>query len=401
MPDGNRQRHMGAWLGVGVHPTPSALVKGFARAVVAEAANRKVRGESLRVLDACAGDGRLGHAVARRLAGLGYRVELTLVEVDFKPAATRSARYDVKHVRADFFSFEAEVRYDVVVSNPPYLALGRSRATSLGLAWANVLECGRNLYGLALAKCLSVCKPSGVMALLAPHGWLRNHQGAGLRMLVDESVESLDVFASRNRRLFPDVQQDVAVQVFRLRDERALSAKSKIRISYDRSDFIDLAFAAETESRPALAARVRVGLFVWNREKERLSRRATGIPVVYGGNISPTGLVDLNVPRYKDRRFAARARVPATYISRGPCLLVKRTMRGAPGAWRPDVAAMTNATEFVAENHVIVVELPAHLSKRDVLQLRDTLVGRLQCAHQHHGHPNVSVALVRRAVGCE
>lgn len=398
MSAGNRALSEPSWTGVGVHPTPSNLVRGFARAVAATVIRRHQPGTIVEVLDACAGDGRLGHAVAKRLARLGFQPKLTLVEADPRRVSERVASYEVEQVVGDFYAFAAQRSFDVVVSNPPYLALGRVETKRLGLEWHRVVECGRNLYGLALVKCLSICRPRGVVGLLAPHGWLRNWYGAELRAQIDSIVERVDVYASSSRRLFPGVHQDVAVQIFDLRNALNEGATAAVRISYDQSIFHDLVFPARQPRRNKVTARVRVGPFVWNREKELLSARAVGLPVVYGGNISSNGQLNFNVSRYQGRQFVAKTRVPESYISNGRCLLIKRSLRGTPGDWKLDAVFVSDLSPFVAENHVIVIEFLSHSKESEVRRICSEVVRNVEREHRHHGHPNVSVAIVREAL---
>lgn len=398
MPDGNRAVGKHQWVGVGVHPTPSNLVKGFARAVCASVIRRYQRGDAIGILDACAGDGRLGHAVAKRLARLGFRPTLTLVEADARRVSSRGASYPVVQVVGDYYSFQPVQPFDVVVSNPPYLSLGRAEAQRLGLEWSRVVAFGRNLYGLALEKSLSVCRSRGVVGFLAPHGWLRNWYGAGLRVQVNRTVERVDVYASSSRRLFPGVHQDVAIQVFELRQASVPDVAAIARISYDMAAFDDIEWSNSAAHHAPLAARVRVGPFVWNREKELLSLRAVGLPVIYGGNISADGQLNLDVPRYRGRQFVARTRVPEGYVSCGPCLLIKRSLRGVPGDWKLDAVVLCEPSPFVAENHVIVIEFSASLGNAEIRRVCGKIIQGVERDHRHHGHPNVSVAIVRKAL---
>lgn len=397
MPDGSTTVG-GRWNDIGVHPTPLLLVRAFARAVSATAAARFRRGESIRILDACAGDGRLGHAVARRLARLGYQPHLTLVEVDQSRFMQVDGTYAVAHVVGSFFDFSPEDVFDVVVSNPPYLALTQSVSRRFGLDWHEVIGGGKNLYGLALRKCLDICAKPGTVGFLAPHGWLRNASCRGLRAVVDSLVSQIDVYASSSRRLFPNVNQDTAVQIFTLREVQDDAATTRIRISYDRSVLVDLAPQAALGPRMPAAPRVRIGPFVWNREKCMLALRPTRLPVIYGGNITSEGDIDLDVVRYRSRQYLLARDTPEAYVSTGPCLVIKRSLRGCPGRWRLDSAYVPLGMRFVAENHVIVVEFGQSVSSSSIRDLCSRALVVVEQEHRHHGHPNVSVGIVRHAM---
>ena len=53
---------------------------------------------------------------------------------------------------------------------------------------------------------------------------------------------------------------------------------------------------------------------------------------------------------------------------------------------------------FVAENHVIVVELPIDYGHAAIYQFCSIIIRLIESKHRHHGHPNVSVALVRHVL---
>lgn len=395
------------WLNVGVHPTPVNLASEFAESTISsfvKTGRFPERHRKLKLLDACAGDGRLGHAVAERLVRLGWSVDLTLIEIDPTASVMKScaAGYDVTINNRNFLTEASEGLFDLIVSNPPYKSINRSDAKHLGLDWEYVRLAGRNLYGLAIIRAIEACKTEGLIAFIAPQGWLNNQHCQGLREIVGLNTNEIFVEGFRRRNLFPGVSQDVAFQFFHLREPN-LEATAKVKFSIDgvESQFL-LSESPQTpdQSDPYLENfRVRVGPLVWNRERKLLHADSRGLPIVNGGNIGADGNLMFNLPLYKERQYVSSRKLPITYISTAPLILIKRTMRGRPGHWRVD-AVLVSEDNFrcVAENHVITVEPLTSDAKHSISRLYKTLTIQIEKVHRHHGHANISVELVRRAL---
>lgn len=397
----------GTWLNVGVHPTPVSLASEFAESTIhsfTQTKRFKNRRLALRILDACSGDGRLGHAVAQRLVGLGWSVDLSLIEIDPAASTLKSDHtgYGVSIQNRNFLTEASENLFDLVVSNPPYKSINRGDAERLGLDWDLVRLTGRNLYGLSIIRAIEACKTEGLVALIAPHGWLNNQHCQGLREIVGFNAGEICIEGFRRRNLFPGVSQDVAFQFFHIREPNP-EATATVKFSMDGvvSEFT-LNESAPISDQPGAhmeSFRVRVGPLVWNREKELLHANSRGLTVVNGGNISADGKLTFNQPLYKDRQYASTRKIPLAYISTAPFILIKRTMRGRPGHWHVDAAlVLEESFRCVAENHVIVVEPLTSEARHSISRLHNPLRLQIEKMHRRHGHANISVELVRHAL---
>lgn len=387
----------GAWKNIGYFPTPGRLVDDLVTALEPSFAKISGRG-TVRVLDACAGDGRLGLAVIERLHELGVTAELTCVEVDSSriPSSVVN-RKDVVWIQENFLSCNLNVSFDIVVSNPPYLSLVKKDAARFGISWNDALDGGRNLYSLAVLKALECCGEGGLVGLIAPHGWINNSSMASFRERLLSMSEAVEVRAYLSRRIFDKVNQDTSIQVIIRRDrERGKSLKS-VTIRYGDGEFSPAKISNSIAQYVGM--RVRVGPFVWNREKNLISSSARDIrvPAIYGGNIMPWHHLNLKVNRYSNRQYLQRDLVSEGSFSRGPCVLVKRSMRGLPGSWEVDCAYIPSGFEVVVENHVIVIE-NLGVSEVGVGRLMSNLKYFLQSSCRHQGHPNLSADAVRKAL---
>ena len=246
------------------------------------------------------------------------------------------------------------------MANPPFEKLTNARASDLNLPWKEVRKGGRNLYGLGMLKCLDACRPGGASAVIAPFGWVRGDLADEFRCTLVERVSELHVLAYQDRRLFGDPQQDTGLHFIRLksRDEDRFR---NMCFGFDEEGLgpVDLLCAGARIDDPPQGWRLRVGPLVWNRCRRILQADQDGaIPVAYGGNIRPDGSLDFSVSRYKDRQYVIASEVAPTAVTSSPAILIRRTMRGAPGRWKIDVSVIPDDTPVVVENHVILIEAP-------------------------------------------
>jgi len=306
--------------------------------------------------------------------------------------------YSETVVTGNVLSYDPDQAFDLVVSNPPYEHLSVDRAEELGLDWSNVRMSGRNLYGMVMSACLEMCLPGGICSFIAPQGWLRNVLSTDLRANVSSKVSTIRILAFQSRKLFPSVVQDTAIQIMKVKapDE---PQETSIRISYDRAEEEELTFSADFRRGGMELPRVRVGPLVWNRHDPAAFVERGGYRVLYGGNISTSGILDWTNSRYIGRRRVRRSSVPEGYVSRAPYIAIKRVMRGGPGAWMADVVAeLDSSQECVAENHVIIVELPMGVTLGGIAPIVEKLKEWLEMRHKDHGHPNLSAGMVRELV---
>ncbi len=281
---------------------------------------------------------------------------------------------------------------------------------SYGFSWDAATSAGRNLYGLSIKRCIELCREDGVVAVIAPYGWLRNERAGRLRAFIANATSEVLIDAFGRRNLFPGVSQDIAFQRFERKklaniiltkavEESAFS----VGLSFDSRLYRTIGFSMDARNTMKGAddfVKIRVGPFVWNRQKKWLRQRESSftVPVINGANVGQSEELNLSVKRTRERQHANR-KLAASYLTRSPFIVLKRTMRGGPSGWYVDaVLVQTEGFECLAENHTIVIELRDLERKELFLKLYKILSARVLKLHKYHGHPSLSVALVRRAV---
>ncbi len=363
----------GRWIGLGCHDTPEGLLRQFGR--IASVYLQGFAGT--RLLELFAGDGRLGLELMRNL---GPRVRGTFVEVDPRRVGPSASR--ARFVVANAFAWQCRRQFDIVVANPPFLALTRARAAAFGFSWDTV-SATPNLYQLGMLKCVDLVRPGGVLLFVAPFAWLRAPSARAFREEVLRRAEEMRVWPWIGRNAFRGASQDVAVIAMR---------RNRVSVSMGASKKLQPAPLAES-------VKASVGAFVWNRERSSLTSRAHAgaVRVVYGGCITAQHKLRFDFARYRKRKFACLKRVVTGATLRGPAILLRRTLRGGPGDWHIDWAPLSASSRVMPENHVIYVRCGS-LTMSECSALGTALSARLEEVIQWYGSPNLSCRVVNEVL---
>lgn len=122
------------------------------------------------VLDVCTGSGALAVAAARRGAG-----HVTAVDVSRRAVLTTRLnaglnRVRVRALRSDLFAALGDERYDVIVSNPPYVPAATDELPTSGpqRAWDAGRD-GRALLDRVVAGAPAHLRPGGTLLVVQSH----------------------------------------------------------------------------------------------------------------------------------------------------------------------------------------------------------------------------------------
>ena len=162
-------------------------------------ADHRIPGSS--VLDVCTGSGALAIAAAQA----GAR-EVTGVDLSWRAVLTArlNARLNgvrVRALRGDLFEPVGDQRFDVIVSNPPYLPAEHDELPRAGAARAwEAARDGRALLDRIIARAPALLRPGGAMMLI--HSSLTDPD-ATLERLVRAGLSDVKVTERRRGPLGP------------------------------------------------------------------------------------------------------------------------------------------------------------------------------------------------------
>lgn len=287
---------------------------------------------------------------------------------------------------------------DVVVCNPPYRKMTAEELEPLRPAYADVIEAQPNLYALFITLCVRLLHIDGHAALVTPTSFLSGQYFGRLRkfLIRNTDVEHIGMVSDR-QGVFIDVEQETALTVMRRRVEKdrtqvranvsVVSATGQYTnvgecvlpnagavwpIPRSVEDVALLKKAALSRSRLLdYGYRVRIGAYVWNRDKRpkfkslkdaRRVKAHTVIPLMWSRDIVPGGIVRLEDKSTYDgeHRFVDLGSKRHTSMVTSPCVVMQRvTSNDQP---RRLVAAAVSPGVFdtyggfIGENHVVIIE---------------------------------------------
>jgi adenine-specific DNA-methyltransferase len=307
---------------------------------------------------------------------------------------------------------------DVVVCNPPYRKMTAEELEPLRDAYADVIEAQPNLYCLFIALCVRLLRIGGRAALVTPTSFLSGQYFGRLRkfLIRNTDVEHIGMVSDR-QGVFIDVEQETALTVLRRRaeeDRTQVRANASVvsgtgqyksvgectlpnagavwPIPRSVEDVFLLKMATLSRFRLSdYGYRVRIGAYVWNRDKRpkfeslqdaRKVKAHTAMPLMWSRDIVPGGIVRLEDTSAYDgeHRFVDLGDKEHTSVVAAPCVVMQRVTsneqprRLVAAAVSPGVFDTYGG--FIGENHVVIIEA---VSDKPVLP--PTKLAKLLSAH--------------------
>lgn len=390
------------WKGVGVYPTPNALVKEFATFIFRYITKGLDNNKPVKLLDIFCGDGRLGRNIEAELQKRNYPSNVTFVEVMDSSISKIPAKSNYSIQNINVFNFHPNDKFDLVVSNPPYYVLNSTKSAKLGINWSTAKLYSKNLYTLGVLKGLELCREGGILCVIAPFGYLRGCFSDNFINSIEELCETVIVKANDARNAFQGVNQDIAFQCFVKRSKKSGERGTDWKFGYNDHpitsivDFERINTSVKEENNGNV--NVKVGPVVWNRMNMHLRQKEsqeTSV-VIYGSNIRHDTSFDFNIGKLKKKQRIKTLALSANDIIRKPAILIRRTLRGNPGGWIVDSAILTedHKGQYTAENHTIVLEIEG-FSREQVENIRLELVELIKNYYYISGSPTISTKVVR------
>jgi len=291
-------------------------------------------------------------------------------------------------------------KFDLIVGNPPYGKIGKTRAATLPEEDGPADMGGHtNLYALFLVRSLRWLKPGGGLVFVLPTSFVAGPYFAGLRdeVLKRAEVVSIDLHEQREN-LFLGAVQDICVLLLRRREKDGAALDQTYRLgvidtngvrrdtgtAIAKGDGQPWTLPVAHEVRPFVSSktsppaiddqaytltdygyRVRVGKVVPTRERQRLhkSREKGDLPLLWASTIRPDGSFDFTAPdRLGNKRWYSPPNTATMqYNTTRPSIVLQRTsnrdqVRRLNAAAVPAKFRKKYKAGFVAENHVIVIE---------------------------------------------
>jgi len=392
------------WDDIGVFPTPNTLVDQFCEFVIEH--YQVDSSTKIDLLDIFCGDGRLGVSLGENMVKNNFNLDyVTFVEVMKESLAKVPNEPNYIKRNTNVFQFNPTHKFEVVVSNPPYLVLNSNKSNDLGINWDFAKENSKNLYALSILKGLELCKPGGLLAVIAPFGYLRGYFSDEFKIKLENVCERIIVKAQKERNIFDGVNQDIGFQLFFKKPDNNKNSKTSWEFGYNGyklKKINDLSNSGikvnQLLDENKKSINVRVGPIVWNRSKEDLKTKKTKhtSTLIYGSNIKSDNSFDFKVPKLYGKQYIKSSAIAKTDIVKSPAILLRRTMRGKPGKWIID-SAILKEDGFTAENHTIVIELH-QFKENEIVDFKNQIIEVIRDYYYISGSPTISTKVVNNLV---
>jgi adenine-specific DNA-methyltransferase len=166
--------------------------------------------KSYRILEPSCGHGDL-------LKNISTKHNITAVDINKKYVAHCKKKYpDVKYHNQNFLDFKADVRYDYVIGNPPYVKVQNLPVETrqrLRKEYPDLLGGNTNLYVYFILKCLDLLKDDGTLVFICPNGFLYSKSLVAFRnfLFSNKLVKVLVDFG--DKQIFDDVSTYTCILV--------------------------------------------------------------------------------------------------------------------------------------------------------------------------------------------
>ncbi len=303
--------------------------------------------------------------------------------------------------------------FDVVVCNPPYRKMTAKELEPLRTAYADVIDAQPNLYALFISLCIRLLRIGGRAALVTPTSFLSGQYFRRLRKFLfrNTSIKHIGMVSDR-QGVFIDVEQETALTVLRRRVESDRThLRADVSVVSTTGQYTDVGECVLPNSgavwpiprsvndvailkRAALSRfrlsdygyRVRIGAYVWNRDKRpkfeslsdvRRKKAHTAMPLMWSRDISAGKLVRLESKSSfaGEHRFVDLGNRMHPSVVTSPCVVIQR-VTSKDQRHRLVVAPVSRVIietygGFIGENHVVIIEAtddqpaltPARLAK--------------------------------------
>ena len=279
---------------------------------------------------------------------------------------------NVTLIHHDFINYSSQVKYDLIVGNPPYFVLEK------GYKIPKKMEpyiCGRpNMFGLFIIQSLSMLAPNGILAFIIPKSFLNSSYYSKIRNHIKETCKIIEIIDFEKDNKFIDTQQSTfGIILKKESNNKILSIECNYSIKfYDNfmftNDSVFLKSLLEgTTTLAKLGLNVRTGSIVWNQHKDELTNDENETVLIYNTNLTKEHTIDLKTFKNEEKQ---------QYIKKDgridPVLVVNRG--NGNSTYKLNYALVSTIGPYLIENHLNEIYSPKKMKKEDLISLFNKII---------------------------
>jgi adenine-specific DNA-methyltransferase len=278
----------------------------------------------------------------------------------------------VTFIHQDFINFNSQIKYDLIVGNPPYFVLDK------GYQIPKKIEpfiCGRpNMFGLFIIQSIFMLSPNGILAFVIPKSFLNSAYYSKIRNYIKETCKIIEIIDFEKDNKFIDTQQSTFGIILKKEpNNKIASIECNYSIKFNNNfmftnDSVFLKSLLEgTTTLEKLGLSVRTGNIVWNQHKDKLTDDDNETVLIYNTNLTKEHTIDLKTFKNEEKH---------QYIRKDgrlePILVVNRG--NGNSTYKLNYALVTNIGPYLIENHLNEVYSIKKLKKEELIILFNKVI---------------------------
>lgn len=306
------------------------------------------KNKKIKVLEPSAGAGEFIQVVKDNF----LNAEIKAFEIDKNLCNILSSNYkDVKIENVDTITKIPEIKYDLVIGNPPYFETKLDSKTKE--RFKDIIKGRVNIFSLFIKIGLEYLKDGGYLAYVLPSSLKSGHYFSAIReyILNNSSIEYMETV--KNNYSFHSANQSVIILILkkngRNKDKYVFRRDSITVFSEDYKKIKD--FYKDKLSLKEIGYDVKTGSIVWNQNKKILTDTKDGNSkmLIKSSNIGSSKIV-------YDKKSKYPQYIKTTLKDKSPAIVVNRIVGSVNNA-SIRYAIVSSDIDYVGENHINIIYL--------------------------------------------
>jgi methylase of polypeptide subunit release factors len=272
----------------------------------------------------------------------------------------------------DFIKFNSQIKYDLIVGNPPYFVLDKDYKIPKKM---EPYICGRpNMFGLFIIQSISMLGPNGILAFIISKSFLNSVYYSKIRNYIKETCKIIEIINFEKDNKFIDTQQSTFGIILKKEPNNKISSiDCNYSIKFNNNfmftnDSVFLKSLLEgTTTLAKLGLSVRTGNIVWNQHKDELTDDENETVLIYNTNLTKKHTIDFKSFKNEEKQQYIRkdGRIE-------PILVVNRG--NGNSSYKLNYALVSNIGPYLIENHLNEIYSTKKIKNEDLLILFNKII---------------------------
>lgn len=210
-------------------------------------------------------------------------------------------KHPVQLFNQDFLTYEPMMKYDFIVTNPPYYVCSKK---DIPKKYHEFVHGRPNIFAIFIIHSISMISPGGLLAFIVPRSFLNSLYYYKTRNHIKDTCDILKIIDFTNDNKFIDTEQGTfgiilkkkTVVAFPTDCAFSMKISNHFIFTHDSELLRSIFEGATTIAKMGL--KVRTGSVVWNEHKSILTSTATSTKLIYNSNITKQNTIEMK--QYKN-----------------------------------------------------------------------------------------------------